>query len=198
MVKLDLDNERATEYATIIAREVRRLEDLLNDILTFSKKQMACLEVCDLNALLAEALELEGEVRLNAGISLKLDVIVPLPEVVGDTRQLRQVLLNLLANARQSMTKGGVLTLRADRCTLRGEEAVFIEVEDTGGGIPAEVMRNIFNPFFTTRTKGTGIGLSLSHRIVEQHYGEIEVFNGVAGACFVVRLPLHPPHSPMR
>jgi len=59
-------------------------------------------------------------------------------------------------------------------------------------------MRNIFNPFFSTHPKGTGIGLSLSHRIIEQHRGEIEVFNGVAGACFIVRLPLRPPHAAMR
>jgi signal transduction histidine kinase len=198
LVKLDLDNERATEYAAIIAREVRRLEEMLGNILVFSKKQMVCLETCDMNALLGEALELEAEVRQNAEISLVLDIVAPLPELIGDCRQLRQVLLNLLTNARQAMEKGGTLTLRADRCTLRGEEGISIEVEDTGGGIPAEIIRNIFNPFFSTRPKGTGIGLSLSHRIIEQHHGEIEVLNGVAGACFIVRLPLRPPHAVMR
>ncbi|TLM63583.1 MAG: hypothetical protein FDZ69_12325 [Deltaproteobacteria bacterium] len=198
LAKLDLGNERASEYAAIIAREVRRLEEMLGNILAFSKKQLVCFETCDLNAVLAEALELEAEIRQNAGISLVLEVVAPLPPLVGDCRQLRQVLLNLLANARQAMPKGGTLTVRADYCTLRGVEGVAIEVEDTGGGIPSELMRNIFNPFFSTHPKGTGLGLSISHRIVEQHQGEIEVLNGPAGACFIIRLPLRPLHAGMR
>lgn len=198
LVKLDPGDERVPEYAGIIVREVRRLEEMLGNILAFSRKQMVCLEDCNLNALLADALELEEEVRQRAGIALELEVVAPLPEIVGDCRQLRQVLLNLLSNARQAMPKGGVITLRAGYCTLRGEEAVSIEVEDSGGGIPAEIMRNIFNPFFSTHPKGTGLGLSISHRIVEQHHGEIEVINGIKGACFIVRLPLHPPKIAMR
>jgi hypothetical protein len=193
LVKLDLGNERATEYAAIIAREVRRLEEMLGNILAFSKKQPVRLEPCNLNDLLCEALELETELRQSAGISLVLDVLMPLPELVGDSRQLRQVLLNLLSNARQAMPRGGTLTVRADRCTLRGEDGVSIEVEDTGGGISADIMRNIFNPFFSTHPKGTGLGLSLSHRVIEQHHGEIDALNGVAGARFIVRLPLRPP-----
>jgi signal transduction histidine kinase len=193
LAKIDLGNERATEYAAIIAREVRRLEEMLDSILVFSKQQMSCMEDCNLDELLAEALELETELRQNAGISLMLDVVAPLPALVGDCRQLRQVLLNLLANARQAMPSGGVLTVRAERCSLRGEDGVVIEVEDTGGGIPADIVRNIFNPFFSTHPKGTGLGLSLSHRVIEQHHGQIEVVNGVAGARFIVRLPLRPP-----
>ena len=65
-----------------------------------------------------------------------------------------------------------------------------MEVEDAGGGIPAEVLRNIFNPFFTTKEEGTGLGLSISHRIVEQHRGEIEVQNLKKGALFTLRLPV--------
>lgn len=198
LVKLDLGNEQAAEYAAIIAREVRRLEEMLGNILAFSKKQLVCLESCDLNLLLAEALELETEVRQVAGISLVLDVVAPLPGMMGDRRQLRQVLLNLLSNARQAMPRGGTLILRADHCMLRGEEGVAIEVEDTGGGIPTEIIRNIFNPFFSTHPKGTGLGLSISHRIIEQHHGEIEVLNGPAGARFIVRLPLRPPTSAIR
>lgn len=198
LVKLELGNDRAAEYAAIIAREVRRLEEMLSNILTYTKQQPLCWEECDLNALLAEALELEEAVRQEAGIDLVLEVVAPLPHLLVDPRQLRQVLLNLLANARQAMLKGGTISVRAEPCPLRGEEGVAIEVEDTGGGIPANVMRNIFNPFFSTRPKGTGIGLSLSHRIVTQHQGEIEVVNGPAGARFIVRLPLRPAGCVMR
>ena len=195
LVKLELENDRAAEYAAIIAREVRRLEEMLGNILAFSRQQPVCWEECDLNALLAETLELDAAVRQEAGIDLVLEVVAPLPALCGDPRQLRQVLQNLLANARQAMPRGGVITVRAGTCTLRGEAGVAIEVEDVGGGIPDEIMRNIFNPFFSTRPKGTGIGLSLSHRIVTQHHGEIEVVNGAAGARFIVRLPLRPPRG---
>lgn len=198
LTRLELNDSRAVEYAAIIAREVRRLEEMLGNILAFSKKQLICLEECDLNQLFYEALSLETEPQQRAGIELLTEIEMPLPALVGDCRQLRQVVLNLLANARQAMPNGGRIVLRSGPCTLRGEEGVVIEVEDSGGGIPAEIMRNIFNPFFSTHPKGTGLGLSISHRIIEQHHGEIEVFNAERGACFIVRLPLHPPSCAIR
>jgi len=192
LVKLDLGNERATEYAAIIAREVRRLEEMLGNILAFSKKQPIRLEPCNLNDLLGEALELEAELRQAAGINLMLDVLMPLPELLGDCRQLRQVLLNLLSNAARPCP--GRDADRARRPLHPARKGWGI---DRGRrhrwGIPADIMRNIFNPFFSTHPKGTGLGLSLSHRVIEQHHGEIEVLNGVAGARFIVRLPLRPP-----
>ncbi|NIQ09895.1 MAG: histidine kinase, partial [Gammaproteobacteria bacterium] len=70
------------------------------------------------------------------------------PDIIGDYRQLRQVFLNLIINARQAIDGSGTITVRARRSSLRGEAAVAVEIEDTGGGISSEVMRNIFNPFF--------------------------------------------------
>ncbi len=102
------------------------------------------------------------------------------------------MLINLITNARQAMPEGGRLVLRAKRGKLRGESAVDLEVEDTGGGISNEVLRNIFNPFFTTKEKGTGLGLSISHRIIEHHRGEIEVKNREQGAAFILHLPTNP------
>jgi signal transduction histidine kinase len=192
LTRLHLQDPQAAEYAAIIVREVRRLEEMLGNILAFSKKQLVCLEDCDLNELLYETLTLESD-QQNHAVKVVTEINIPLPPIIGDCRKLRQVVLNLLANARQSLLKGGEIHLRAGCCMLRGEEAVFIQVEDTGGGIPTEILRNIFNPFFSTRPKGTGLGLSISHRIVEQHHGEIEVANGEQGACFTVRLPVRPP-----
>lgn len=188
----DLGDTRSNEYAAIIAREVRRMEEMLGNILAFSKKQLVCLEDCNIIDLIDEALELEGDNLCRAGISVKRQGGKMIPIITGDCRQLRQVLLNLLINARQAMPEGGEMTVRLARCGLRGEDAVEIEVEDTGGGIPSEMIRNIFNPFFSTNPKGTGLGLSISHRIVEHHHGELEVVNGEQGACFIVRLPVQP------
>ncbi len=196
LAKRDLGDLKSNEYAGIVAREVIRMEELLGNILSFSKKQLVCLETCDVETILQEAFDLEREHCIRQNIKLVDELCRPLPVVIGDCRQLRQVVLNLMINARQVMSKGGILTIRGMAGTLRGDEALVLEVEDTGGGIAPDVMRNIFNPFFSTFAKGTGLGLSISHRVVAHHHGEIEVLNGEAGACFIVRLPVRPPGFP--
>lgn len=179
---------KAGEYSQIIVREVRRMEEMLSNILAFSKKQMLCLVDCHLVEILEDVLILEAEALQRSAISLRKEILDDLPSVQGDAQKLRQVMLNLIGNARQVMASGGVLTIRAYMEQLRGEPAVALEVEDTGGGIDPSVMRNIFNPFFTTRQDGTGLGLSIVHRIIEHHHGDIEVQNGELGARFIIRL----------
>lgn len=186
------------EYAAIIAREVRRMEEMLSNVLAFSKKHMLCLTECRLPEIIEEALYLEADALDSASIELEKEIAGDLPTVKGDEQKLRQVLINLISNARQAMKYGGVLTIRAYRSTLRGDEAVAVDVEDTGGGIPADILRNIFNPFFTTKGKGTGLGLSISHRIVEHHHGEIEVQNRENGVVFTLRLPIRGGALPFR
>ena len=193
LAKQELEDPKANEYADIIAREVRRMEEMLDNILAFSKKQLVCLENCSIRDVLQEVIELEYEYCQRHNVEIASELQEVLPEIVGDYRQLRQVFLNLLINARQVMSEGGVLTIRARVGSLRGDQAVVVEVEDTGGGITPEVMRNIFNPFFSTFAKGTGLGLSISHRIIAHHHGEIEVINGTKGARFVVSLPVVQP-----
>ena len=178
----------AGEYSQIIVREVRRMEEMLGNILAFSKKQMLCLVDCHLEEILEEVLTLESEPLKRASISLQREIDEELPPIQADEQKLRQVMLNLVGNARQAMALGGVLTVRAYTTLLRGEPAVALEVEDTGGGIELSVLRNIFNPFFTTREDGTGLGLSIVHRIIEHHHGDIEVQNGELGARFIIRL----------
>jgi signal transduction histidine kinase len=190
LTRQELNDPKAHEYAGIIAREVRRMEEMLGNILAFSKKQMVCLEECNLREVLQEVFDLEYDLCQRQNIKLVSDLQVDLPDIVGDYRQLRQVFLNLMVNARHAMSNGGVLKVRAMVGSLRGDDAVVVEFEDTGGGISPEVMRNIFNPFFSTYAKGTGLGLSISHRIIAHHYGEIEVINGEQGARFIVTLPV--------
>jgi signal transduction histidine kinase len=190
LARQDLEDPKANEYANIIAREVKRMEEMLGNILSFSKKQLVCLEACNIKAVLQEVFDLEFEHCQRQNIELVSNLQKVLPNILGDYRQLRQVFLNLVINARQVMSEGGVLTVRAWVGALRGEKAVVVEIEDMGGGISPEVMRNIFNPFFSTFAKGTGLGLSISHRIVAHHHGEIEVINGEHGARFIVSLPV--------
>ncbi|AMV73668.1 ATP-binding protein [Desulfuromonas carbonis] len=182
---------REQEYAGIITREVERMERLLGDILAFSKKNMLCFSDCQLAEVIDEALAVVSDALEQAGIRTLLEIAHPLPLIQGDAKKLCQVVINLVDNARQAMEMtGGDLTVRAYPGRLRGAAAVALEVIDTGGGVSQEVLRNIFNPFFTTKAEGTGLGLSISHRIVEHHRGEIEVENRERGAAFIVRLPV--------
>ncbi len=193
LAKQAFEDPKAKEYANIIAREVKRMEEMLGNILAFSKKQLVCLEDCNIKAVLQEVFDLEYDHCHRQNIEFVSHLQKTLPNILGDYRQLRQVFLNLMINARQVMSDGGFLTVSARSGTLSGDKAVVVEFEDTGGGISPEVMRNMFNPFFSTFDKGTGLGLSISHRIVTHHHGEIEVINSEQGARFIVSLPVVPP-----
>lgn len=180
---------KAGEYAEIIAREILRVENMLNNILSFSKRRMMCFAPCNVIEIIGAALSLVSRELTEAGIIIEQQLDPDLPAIIGDENQLRQVLLNLFNNARDAMSEGGTLSVRAFPSTLRGDPAVTIEVSDTGGGIPAEVLRNIFNPFFTTKSTGTGLGLPICHRIIEHHRGAILVANREQGARFSLQLP---------
>ncbi len=110
-----------------------------------------------------------------------------LPAVLSDPDQLKQVFLNLVTNAVQAMEEsGGTITLE----TATNGEYVEITVADTGPGIPAHNISKVFDPFFSTRSEGTGLGLTIVHRIVDEHEGHIEVGSGPDGTTFRVSLPI--------
>ncbi len=112
----------------------------------------------------------------------------PLPAAPIDPTQMQQVLVNLIKNAMQAMTRGGTLTLQ----TSESADQVSVSVSDTGGGIPEEQISRIFEPFFTTKKKGTGLGLMIVQRIVRAHDGRIELESHVGrGTTFRIWLPLH-------
>jgi signal transduction histidine kinase len=130
---------------------------------------------------------LEPEIR-NRGIDLQVRLARRLPLAPIDATQIQQVLVNLVKNALQAMTSGGILTFQ----TGEGAEAVWVSVADTGGGIPQEQINRIFEPFYTTKKKGTGLGLMIVRRIVRGHGGRIELESKVGrGTMFRVWLPLH-------
>jgi signal transduction histidine kinase len=123
-------------------------------------------------------------------IDLVLDLQEDLPEIEGDPGQIQQCLINLIFNAMEAMPDGGRLTIRTAHDETRGE--VRLEVEDTGVGIPQEMMSQIFEPFFSTKSqdKGVGLGLSVVYGIVKEHRGTIYVKSRVGeGARFIVRFP---------
>jgi signal transduction histidine kinase len=111
-----------------------------------------------------------------------------LPATPIDATQMQQVLVNLIKNAMQAMTTGGTLTLQ----TGESSEGVWLSVADTGGGISQEQIARIFEPFYTTKKKGTGLGLMIVQRIVRAHNGRIELESNIGrGTTFRIWLPLH-------
>ncbi|OGR30727.1 MAG: hypothetical protein A2005_05395 [Desulfuromonadales bacterium GWC2_61_20] len=178
------------DCASIIVREIERMESLLAGVLTFSKKQLLCFSSCDLNSLITKALQLDEPILAENSVSITRRLSPELPQIPADEHKLTQVFLNLFANARQAMPNGGNLTVISRKGLFKGKNGIAIEVEDSGGGIPQHLVPQIFNPFFSTKEEGTGLGLAISAQIIEHHRGEIEVFNRAQGAVFIIHLPL--------
>jgi signal transduction histidine kinase len=177
-------------YFQIIINEVERLEKTLNEILDFSQDTQGKFKEEDLNQIVEGALELiRRELDENRIVVQK--ELNPLPRVYCDGRQIRHVFYNLFLNALQAMPQGGVLGIRTELSKGSDPGWVTAEIRDTGGGIPPELLHNIFNPFFTTKASGSGLGLSIVHKIVTRHYGNVEIDNRPGeGVSFLIKLPL--------
>ncbi|MDD5763435.1 MAG: ATP-binding protein, partial [bacterium] len=180
-------------YAQIILKEVERLERIINETLYFSREMVPSFRITNMNSEIREALSMFREELEEARISTVIDLFPDLPVISVDPDQLRQVLWNLVSNAIQAMGGSGTLTIATRRAAPEEGIGVVFQVSDTGGGIPHDVVRNIFNPFFTTKAKGTGLGLPIVHAIVEKHGGTIHLDNREGtGVTFSVFLPLFP------
>ncbi len=181
--------ERNQNNARIIVEEVDRLEELLSNLLDFSRMDTIAEQRVDLWPLVQSALDLTTEDREKAGVALETEVEPDLPQVDLDPHQFRQVLLNLLRNAVEAMPEGGIISVRAHR-TSRGVE---LSIQDTGAGIPEQSLEHIFDKFFTTKPTGTGLGLALVRRILDAHGAQIEVESiPNQGATFTITIPIPP------
>jgi signal transduction histidine kinase len=180
------------KYAETIVHEVGRLEKMLSDTLFFSKKATICYSPCNIKNIVDESLAILAGSLEDKNIRVKVRFYPGIPSFLADCQQLKQVILNLLSNAAESMKNGGTLSTTIATTKLDGDAAISISISDTGGGIPVEILNDIFNPFFTTKECGTGLGLPISHKIVTNHGGRILVHNNPGvGVQFKVILPLH-------
>lgn len=174
----------------LIASESRRCGDLVKNLLTFSRATPMNLQLTDLNRVVEQAIRLVQHQLDLAGIQLQLQLDPDLPRVVCDASQIEQVLLALVMNAMDAMPQGGNLWLTTSFSREPGR--VRIVVRDDGVGIPPEILPRLFEPFLTTKETGHGVGLGLaiSHSILERHRGNIEVQSEVGrGTTFTVTLP---------
>lgn len=177
-------------YVEVIQEEVTRLEKLLREVLDFSGENLSYYGDHDLAKLIEDTLILVQR-DLDASKIQVVKEFSPLPRLHCDDRQMKQVFYNLFQNALQAMPHGGTMTIRT--YSLEKDDGLYeaAAITDTGGGIPMEVLHNIFNPFFSTKDYGTGLGLSIAQRIVSRHYGQIEVNNEMGkGVTFIISLPV--------
>lgn len=174
------------EYAGIIAREVGRLEDTLKEILGFTRKVSLSKEKVNINKLIDDIILLTETGIKERGIMLLKD-LKETPLIFIDPDRVREALLNIFNNATQSLTIGGTITVK----TYMKKDSVIVEISDTGHGISEKDLPFIFSPFYTTKSGGTGLGLTIANRIIEEHKGRIEVESvSGKGTTFRIFIPL--------
>ena len=182
------------EFLGIIVEEVDRLNKIVSQFLDYARPYRGDQSPLDINDVVRKTLHLIDKER-SASVDISTSFIDALPQVRADAQQLRQVFLNLTLNALEAMPQGGKLHVSTGlrRSTRRSAAAAFLEVRfrDTGVGMSPGDQRNLFIPFFTTKERGTGLGLPISQRIIENHGGTIEVRSLTgAGSTFTVLLPV--------
>ena len=185
------DMERVARNATIIVEEVEKLEALLKEMLDFTSPRVPTLERTDLNGAITALVNVHRDESRHRNVALALELAPGLPLVLADRNQLQRAFLNLWQNALQAMED-----VPADRPrrlliqTWRDGATVKVAVSDTGAGVPADALPQIFTPFFTTKQRGTGLGLAVAKKILDDHFGSIHVMTE-PGACttFVITLP---------
>jgi len=172
----------------------RRIEKIVKKLKEFSRHAEFEFTAMDVNDAVSSVLAITQQQLLNQGIEVELRLRENLPLVLGDINQIEQVLLNLMSNARDAMEGSSQKVLAMKTGLSQKGQQVEIEVSDTGTGMTAEQIEQIFNPFFTTKEsdKSIGLGLSISYRIVEDHQGKIEVKSALnKGTTFIVSLPIY-------
>jgi len=183
-----LDLRRLEHYLGVAKGEINRLDYIITQFLQAIRPAPLQLKVMTLNAVVEKTLALLRPELDNRGLTVKTRLARSLTATLIDPTQMQQVLVNLVKNAMHAMTRGGTLTLQ----TGESADGVWMSVTDTGGGIPQEQINRIFEPFYTTKKTGTGLGLMIVQRIVRAHGGRIELESHVGrGTTFRIRLPLH-------
>lgn len=183
---------RALQRVQRLQTECQRLADLSNDFLRFARIKDLTLRPADLSKVLEEMIDFFGPTARAHNIDIKSFVPTDLPLVHLDIDLFKQALLNLLLNAQQAMPEGGSITFQAQfEHAGQADGWVRLSIIDNGKGIPPHLVPKIFEPFFSTRMSGTGLGLPTTRKIIEAHHGGIEVQSEVdKGTKFMVRLPV--------
>lgn len=189
------------KFQRTVPRELNRINRLIEDLLELSRTPKYHFELLNVNELISQTVDFFDMEFREHGIQCLTNLKIDLPEVEADADQLTKAFHNLIRNAIQAMPQGGRLTiessfsamslLRSDSGQNAQESCVQVSFTDTGNGITPEALKNIFNPFFTTKDAGTGLGLAITHKVITEHRGQIDVASEEGqGTCFRLFLPV--------
>lgn len=181
------DQARIHQSAEVIKQEIDRLDRVIKALLDFGRPSSPTFGPVDVAEVLNDVAMFTETFAKKAGVGIEVEILGDVPNVRADADQLKQVFLNLVTNAVQAIgDEGGHIVLSAER---EGEYA-SIRIADDGPGIPADDLDKVFDPFFTRRSEGTGLGLTIVHRIIDLHDGRVDVRSSDQGTVFTISLPL--------
>ncbi len=185
------ENSPRREFAALAKKEVERLDKLVGEFLRFARPATLSVGENDLNRIIESVVSLIENQATVQSVSIERDLQKSLPKVSVDGEQIKQVLLNLAINSLQAMPDGGKLFFRS----FGEDKFSVVEVGDTGSGFHEKISGKIFDPFFTTKEKGVGLGLSIAHKIVAQHGGQLSAASGETKTVFRLQLPKNNHHE---
>jgi two-component system NtrC family sensor kinase len=181
------DVEKFREYLSTMRREVQRTSAIVHNLLDFTRPKELARKVVNLNSLVDESLDIVRNKLAIADIEVEKEMN-PLPDIAVDPSQMKQVFINLIINACEAMESGGVLTIKSWHDMIRN--TLMVAFVDTGPGISPEILSHVFDPFYTTKEKGTGLGLAVVYGIITRHNGRIEVKSSPGGGTeMLISLP---------
>jgi len=179
-------SEKEKDKLDLITTEVSRLENILVEVRDFTRPTTPHKTKSQINRIVMDLIQLFSPMFAGQQIKVKTDLDQDLPEFFFDPEQIKQVLLNLTKNAVEAMPEGGTLSLQTERDRI----SVLIRISDTGKGIDSKIKARLFQPFVTNKKKGTGLGLAVSYKLVQDHNGDIQVESSEQGTTMTVVLPL--------
>ncbi len=196
------DEDFRHDFSSLVAHEVSRIDGIVNELLSFSKPAKPHLIPMKLQDTIAQTLKLTHEQRALNHIDLTTKYNASNDEIFGDAKLLSQALINLKLNAIEAIGEGGNITIGTINCNYRfaspdsreratTKKCIRLQITDTGKGIERDKLQKIFDPFFTSKSEGTGMGLSVAHGIISEHHGVIEVESEPGrGTTFYVYIPV--------
>jgi Signal transduction histidine kinase, nitrogen specific len=185
------ENSPERTAAELALTGARRIGELVDSTLSFARSSGQCICRQDVHELLEQAIQLLQTLFYRKSIQLQRDYAPELPPIYADARQLQQAIVNLLTNAADAIPERGTIRLHTELDTAEEPPMVVITIEDNGVGIAPEELERIFEPFFTRKANGTGLGLPIARRIIAQHRGQLLIQStpGFGTRC-IVRLPI--------
>lgn len=181
-------NEKMKKHFSVIEEEIDRLNKIVVDFLFAVRPIKFEFRMVNINSIITSIVDTFQDEFKKYNIQIEKRLDEQLPPLQGDERFLRQAFINIIVNSKQAMLEnGGILCIS----TMREENAVVVLISDSGDGIPHDILNKIFEPYFTTKDSGTGLGLTMTYKVIKEHGGDIYVYSDLGkGASFKILLPI--------